>query len=60
MKQYVSPTIEFISFEREISIQTNDSTSCNCAAQQYSNNTSLEGGCELTTYAFNEIGNFYD
>lgn len=58
MKQYVSPTIEFISFEREISIQTTNSLTCNCEAQQYSNNTSLLEGCKLTTYDFNEIGDF--
>lgn len=59
MKQYVSPTIEFISFEHEISIQTNDSTTCNCSAEQYDNNTSLVDGCEVTTYAFNEMGSYY-
>lgn len=59
MKEYVSQSVEVIAFEEEISTTIAQSRRCNCQAQQYKDDHSLNEGCELTSYGFIEIGDHY-
>lgn len=60
LKGYEKPKASLLEFEKDVFTEnTNSSQTCNCQAEQASDNASLQDGCEVTSYGFIEVGDHY-